>query len=307
MKRKWWNSTGLFVVGLVIMWGLSWSFIKIGLEYTPPLLFVGMRTFLGALILVIVAVFSGMRPGLRKHWPTYMISGLFNVVLFFGLQTEGLEYLPSGLLSVLVYLQPIVVGLLAWAWLREPLYPRKIVGLICGFAGVAVVSLQSLNGHTSVVGVVLAILSGITWAIGTVYSKRVQSRVPMMWLVALQFLFGGAVMLIVGSLTESWARIEWTGTYWLSLVYLTAIGVALSWIVWFSLVQRGEVSRVSSYVFCVPILSVVIGVLFLHESFTPYLMVGLVFVTLGIYLVNSRTRGHSARLAPADQSMAHEG
>lgn len=306
MTMKWINKTTISVIGLVIMWSLAWGFIKVGLTYTPPLLFAGMRMFIGSLMLCVVAILTKQSPEFRKNWRIYMISGLFNALLFFGFQTEGLEYLPSGLLAVLIYLQPIVVGVLAWGWLGEPLYRRKVAGLICGFVGVGAVSWESMNGHTSMLGIVFALAAGIAWGIGTVYSKRAQARVPMMWLVALQFLFGGAGMLVIGSLTESWASIQWTGTYWVCLIYLTTIGVAFSWLVWFSLVQRGEVSRVASYIFFVPILSVAIGIVFLHEAFTPYLMVGLAFVSVGIYLVNSRVQGEKLRHAVPDGSVVRD-
>lgn len=287
-NNKWWTSTVVLVIGLILMWGISWSVIKIGLGYTPPVLFAGLRTFLGGILLIIVAAARPASPQLRKHWRVYAISALFNAVLFFGLQTIAGAYLPSGLLAVLVYLQPILVGIIAWATLGEPLGGKKLIGLIFGFIGVTSVCVGSFNGHISVFGVVLAIVGGVVWAIGTVYSKTVQTRVPMIWLVALQFTFGGVVLLLLGSFMESWTAIHWTGAFIASLAYLTVIGVSLSWLVWFTLVHRGQVSRVSSYVFFVPILSVLIGSVVLHEAFTPYLLGGLVFVTAGIYLVNAK-------------------
>src|SRR5579875_2173840 len=171
----------LMIAALVVMWGVSWTFIKVGVAYTPPLLFVGMRTLGGSIPLLIVAFLSGTKPEFRKHWRAYLISALFNVVLFFGLQTEAAQYLPSGLLSVMVYLQPIAVGFLAFFVLKEPLYPLKVVGLICGVLGVAVAGLESMTGHVAAVGVWMGIACGLAWAVGTVYTKRLQGQVPMNW------------------------------------------------------------------------------------------------------------------------------
>ncbi|KPV42939.1 DMT family transporter [Alicyclobacillus ferrooxydans] len=288
--KKWLLSTGVLVVSLVLMWGFSWAFIKIGLMYSPPLIFAGLRTLIGGLALVVVAAFNGTRPQFRQYWHVYVISAIFNAFLFFGLQTVGMEFLPSGLLSVLVYLQPILAGVMAWMFLGEQLTVRKVIGLCAGFLGVAAVSLGSIAGHTSPIGVILAICGGFAWAIGTVYSKRVQGRVNMTWLVALQFVLGGVGLLASSAFSESFSAIHWTIPLLISLIYSCFIGVSLSWIVWFTLVHRGEVSRVTSYVFFVPILSVFIGIVFLHERFTLYLLVGLVFVALGIYLVNAKAK-----------------
>lgn len=298
-QRPWWSSTIVLVIALVLMWGLSWSAIKIGVGYAPPVLFSGLRVLIGGLLLIPVAVAGRRSPAFRQHWRTYCISSVFNVIVFFGLQTIASEYLPSGLVSVLVYLQPILVGIIAWMWLGEALHPVKVIGLILGFLGVASVSVESLFGRTSGVGMLIAIAAGVGWAIGTVYSKQVQSRVPMMWLVCIQFLIGGVVLLLGGTALESWRSVHLTTPFILSLLYLSAIGASLSWATWFTLVHRGEVSKVSSYVFMVPILSVFIGVLFLHEHFTIYLVIGLLCVALGIYLVN---RPRSSQRADAATS-----
>ena len=297
--KKWLMSTGVLVVALVLMWGFSWAFIKISLQYSPALIFAGLRTLIGGLALVVVAAFSGARPGFRQYWHVYVLSALFNAFLFFGLQTVGMVYLPSGLLAVLVYFQPILSGVLAWIFLSETFSVRKVVGLAFGFIGVAAVSIGGIEGHTSLLGIVLAICGGLAWAIGTVYSKHVQGRVNMTWLVALQFVIGGIGLLFSAMFTESFRSIEWTPMFLISFAYSAFIGVSLSWMTWFTLVHRGEVSKVTSYVFFVPILSVIVGVVFLHERFTLYLFVGLLFVTLGIYLVNSRSRNERKRAEEA--------
>jgi drug/metabolite transporter (DMT)-like permease len=300
--KKWLTSTGVLVVALVLMWGFSWAFIKIGLRYSPALIFAGLRTFIGGLTLVIVAAVSGSRPAFRQHWHVYVLSAAFNVFLFFGLQTVGMEYLPSGLLAVLVYFQPILSGVFAWLFLSETFSVRKIIGLAFGFLGVAAVSIGGIEGHTSMLGIFLAICGGLAWAIGTVYSKHVQGRVNMTWLIALQFVIGGIGLLIGAVFTESFAALQLTPTFLVSFAYSALIGVSLSWIVWFTLVHRGEVTKVTSYVFFVPILSVIIGIVFLHERFTLYLLVGLLFVTLGIYLVNSKSKRERKRAEEAMQT-----
>ncbi|MFH7519326.1 EamA family transporter, partial [Pseudomonas syringae group genomosp. 7] len=77
---------------------------------------------------------------------------LFNTVIFQGVQIIGLQFLPSGLFSVIVYLQPVLVVLLAWLWLKESLTKSKISGMLLGFLGVVVVSFESFTGHISLLG-----------------------------------------------------------------------------------------------------------------------------------------------------------
>ena len=92
---------------------------------------------------------------MRRDWPVFVLLAAFNVVFFFGFQTLAILYRPSGTAAVLEYLQPILVGLLAWMILGESLPLAKIVGLILGFSGIVAVSSGSIFGNISAAGVAL--------------------------------------------------------------------------------------------------------------------------------------------------------
>ena len=303
------QTTWFSIAFLVLLWGLSWPIYKVGLQYTPPILFAGLRTLLGGLALAAIALPTYKQLQWRRTWKIYVLSSLLNVVLFFGLQTVGLSYLPAGLFSVLVYLEPVLVGLIAWKWLGERLTAVKAIGLVLGFLGVAAVSKAGLSGHTSALGVVIGIVTAVCWAIGTVYVKKVQDQVNLLWLVATQFVLGGAVMTIIGSGVERWSQIHWNGFFILTLLYGMVFGVALSWVIWIGMVHAGEVSRVTSYTFFVPLISVAVGTVFLHEPITVFLLIGLVLIVLSIYLVNrpSKTTGARTAVQPnAGQQPTHD-
>jgi drug/metabolite transporter (DMT)-like permease len=275
---------------LVIVWGISWPIYKIALEYTPPLLFAGMRTFIGGMLLIVAFWSKRKQIRWKDSWPIYLISSLFNVALFYGLQTVGMMHMPSGLFSVIVYLQPVLVGIMAWLWLGESMTAIKVVGLIIGVLGVAAVSAGGLSGHIAVLGIVLALMTAVSWAIGTVYVKKVSHRVDSIWLVAFQCTFGGIALSTVGSVTEKWSDIVWNEHYVIGLVFGIVLGISASWVVYFKLVNSGDASKVASYTFLVPLISVVSGALFLNESFSIYLLVGLILIGISIYLVNRKPK-----------------
>ncbi|MGZ0042261.1 DMT family transporter [Paenibacillus ottowii] len=280
----------MMIALLVVLWGISWPIYKVALEYTPPLLFAGLRTLLGGLLLGAILAPRWSRIRWKENWRVYAISGIFNVVLFYGLQTVGLMYVPSGLFSVLVYLQPVLVGIFAWMWLGEAMSKLKVIGLIIGFLGVAAVSVGGFSGHVAIAGVVIAIITAVSWALGTVYVKKVNQRVDSLWLVAFQCTLGGIVLTGAGSVTESWADIVWNVPYMSGLVFGTVLGISLSWLLYFTLVNSGDASKVASYTFLVPVISVFVSSMLLHESITAFLLVGLVLIGFSIYLVNRRVR-----------------
>jgi O-acetylserine/cysteine efflux transporter len=274
---------------LVLFWGSSFAVVKVGLGYSPPVLFAGVRALIGGMAMVLAAVLWGGPPNLRRDWPVFLILALFNVVLFVGLQTYAIVYLPSGSAAVLVYLQPILVGLLAWPILGEKLTVAKVSGLLLGFSGIVAVSAGSITGAAdalSPLGVVLGAGSAFFWALGTVYFKKYEARVSTLWAVALPFMAGGVVLTALGSFVESWGRVFWTGPFVASMLYSGLVGISLAWMIWFALVRAGEASRVASYIFAVPLTAVVIGVILLDEPLGYTLLIGGAFVVGGIYLVN---------------------
>ncbi len=273
---------------LVVVWGSSFAAIKVGLDYTPPVLFAGLRTLLGGLVITLAAVLWVGRPEFGGGLPAVSVSALFNVCLFIGLQTFAVLYLPSGSAAVLIYLQPILVGFMAWMLLGEGLSATKLLGLGLGFSGVVAVSAGSLSGDLSPLGVVLGVLAALSWAIGTVHFKRFGSRGSTLWFVAGTFLLGGVSLTVLGLLIEPLSGIQWTGAFVASLLYTSVAGSGLAWVLWLDLVAAGEASRVAAYIFFVPLVSVVVGALFLDETLSYTLILGAFLVVAGIYLVNRR-------------------
>ncbi len=276
---------------LVVFWGSAFAVIKVGLEHSPPMIFAGLRTLVGGVAMTLVAAVWGGPVYLRRDWPVLALLAAFNVVFFIGFQTLAVLYLPSGTAAVLVYLQPILVGLLAWLMLGESLSVAKVAGLVLGFSGIVAVSAESFAGDISGVGVVFGVASAFFWAVGTVYFKRYAGRVSTMWAVAAPFVIGGCVLLAFGAALEPWPAVSPTGTLFASLAYTALVGIALAWLIWLGLVRAGEASRVSAYVFFVPLVGILMGAVFLGERLTPSLLVGTFLIVGGIYLVNRSPAG----------------
>ena len=276
----------LLVFVPVVIWGVTWPLSKAALAYSPPILLAGMRSLMAGLLLLLIAIPKKEKLQFRKYWGIYLVSGIFNSVLFYGLQILGLQYMASGLFTVIVYLQPIFIGLIAWLWIKEPMTRAKVVGLLLGFMGVAVVSVGGVSGHISVMGVILGILTALSWAIGTVYIKKEGYMVDGVWLITCQSLIGGTIMTTFGSYFEKSTDIVWGPPYILSMIFLSVFSVAIAWIVYAYLLKKGEASRVASFNFLVPVIAIVIGTLLLDEPFNYSVFVGLAFVIVSIILVN---------------------
>ena len=189
------TKTAIILTFLVFMWGINWPLSKFALHYTPPVLFAGVRTLIGGFILLLFALPKYKELHLKETWHLYVISSLLNIIIFYGLQTVGLQYMPAGLFSAIVFLQPVLLGIFSWIWLEESMYGLKIFGLVLGFIGVGVISSSSLTGHISIIGILLALGCAIGWALGTVFIKKTGHRVNAIWMVTLQLIIGGLCLM----------------------------------------------------------------------------------------------------------------
>lgn len=283
--------TNVYLGILVLLWGWNWPLTKYGLIFMPPLLFAGFRLLVGGVILVLIALPRLHMLRLKENWPVYALSALLNIVFYYGFQTVGLAHAPAGLFSSIVFLQPVLIGIGAWLWLGESMNAIKIVGLVLGFAGVATISIGGITGNVSAAGIALALASAISWALGTIYMKKNAARVDGLWMTATSVLAGGIVLTATGSITESWASVRWTIPFMLDTLFIALLVIALGWLLYFKLLGSGEASKVGSFTFLIPLVSILTSVLMFGESVSLNLIAGLVLILFSIVLVNRRTAG----------------
>lgn len=260
----------------------------------PPLLFAGIRAFIGGILLFFIAWKSRYILQFRKNWHYYAISATLNIVFYLGIQTVGLIYLPGGLFSVLVYFQPVLLGILAWLFLGEGMTITKIIGLIIGFIGILLVSIEGLTIHLSIIGVSLALATALVWASGVVYVKKNKEKVDPYWMVVMQLVIGGAFLLTAGFIVEDVQLISWNGELISSIIWGSTAGMAIAQFLYYKLINEGEASKVGAFTFIVPIISVIISAIFLDETITINLFFGMILVGTSIYLVNYQRKKLSA-------------
>lgn len=282
------------LIFLVVIWGINWPISKIALDYAPPLLFAGIRTVIGGCILILIALPKFKELRMKQLWPVYLTSAVLSIVFYYGFQTIGLQYVPAGLFSSIVFLQPVLLGIFSWLWLGESMYGLKLAGLLLGFIGVAALSIGGLNGSISIWGIILALASALSWALGTIYIKRNAVRVDMLWMTAMQITIGGIILLLSGFVTENWSDIVWSGAFIVDTLFIAIFVIALGWLVYFKLINEGEAGKVGSFTFLIPLISIITSVIFLKEKITLNLVIGLLLIVISIVLVNVKV-GRAAK------------
>lgn len=276
----------ILLVALIIIWGVSWPIYKYGVQFMPPLTFAGVRAFIGGIILLFLARNRLHLLHFQKYWPFYIISAMLNMVLYLGLQTVGIVYLPGGMFSVLVYFQPVLLGILAWLILKENMTVVKLFGLVVGFIGILLVSIEGITVHLSLIGVVLAIATALAWALGVVYVKKHKNEVDLFLTIVMQLVIGGSVLLFGGFVMEDLSGIHWTKGLIYTIIWGSIFGMAVAQVLYFKLMNEGEASKVGAFTFLVPIVAVIVSSIFLNEAITINLFFGMTLVGVSIFMVN---------------------
>lgn len=247
--------------GMVVIWGTTPLAIKWSGEGGGFLFGVSARMVLGLFVcLVLIAVMGRSMPWHGRARATYLVAG----VSLWGAMTSvywAAQYIPSGLISVLFGLTPVVTGLMALRWLDERAFSlARILGLVLGVGGLAVIFGRSLSlGPAATLGVGAVSLSVLIHSAGAVWVKRIDARLGALETTT------GALLIAVPLYLTTWGLVEGAWPAALpqrtvaAIVYLAVFGSALGFILYFYVLQRLPASRVALITLMTPVLALLIG------------------------------------------------
>src|SRR5882757_225347 len=209
------GTTTLVLMGFAavyLVWGSTYLAIRIGIESFPPLILAGLRhAFVGILLYPILRGKTGIRPT-RANWVAAVITGTLLLFVGNGGVSWADQTVPSGIAALLV--ATVSLWLVIVDWLRpggaKPV-PRVVMGLLMGFAGLALlVGPAHLGGSERVDprGAAVLVVASLAWACGSIYSKHGGMPSSPMLGVAMQSFAGGVILLIVALITGEFRELH---------------------------------------------------------------------------------------------------
>jgi drug/metabolite transporter (DMT)-like permease len=223
------------------------------------------------------------------------IQGIFLLCFANGFLTWSLEYISSGLAAIIAALVPLFVTVFS-IWLSKctKISRLMILGIIIGLGGVITIFydyLGQIHNRSFVFGVVLALLSTLSWSFGTVYSSKQKLSIAILFGVGLQMLFAGVVILVVCGLTGKYVNLAGTGhASWFALLYLIFFGSLLAYPAYTFAITKLPAAQVSIYAYINPIVAVGLGWLLLQEKMNANMLLGTVITLGGVWLVNRESK-----------------
>jgi probable blue pigment (indigoidine) exporter len=270
-----------------IAWGTTYVTITELLPAGRPLLIATMRVLPAGLALVAAgAIASRWRPR-GVEWRRTATLAVFNFGVFFPLLSAAVYRLPGGVAAAAGGLQPLLVAALSWPLAgRRPRSTEIAVGCVA-VIGVALVAIRPGAGLDAV-GLLAAVGANVSFAIGVVLTKRFPAPSNRIAATGWQLLMGGAVLLPLTLLTEG-APPALTGRNLAGFAYLSLVGTALAFMLWFNGIRRLSAAAPPLLGLASPITGAALGWAILEQSLTPLQLTGFA-VTIGAIVYGATLR-----------------
>jgi drug/metabolite transporter (DMT)-like permease len=266
-----------------IIWGSSYLAMRIAIEGFPPLLMAAIRHSCAGLGLFIVLVARGAKLPTLAQWRGGALTGCLLLVGGNGGVALAERSIASSLAAIVVATMPLWTAVIGIAYQAKPTR-REMVGLAIGFAGVVVLSgSEGLIGGDVVAFVALCI-SPISWAWGSVATRRV-ALAPGAMGSATQMLSGGTMLFAIGlAHGDHFAAVPPLRSV-IAVAYLIVLGSLVGFIAYGYLLRTTRPAFATSYAYVNPIVAIALGVMFANEMFTPRAAVATALTLLGVALM----------------------
>lgn len=278
------NLTSAYL-GVILIWsttplGIVWS--SQGVHYTFPLF---ARMAIGLVVSLLWLSLTRTRfPMDMQARQSYAIAG-FSIWAAMMCTYWGARFIPSGLISVVFGLSPIITGLFAWVWLQEKAFsPLKLVGMVLGLAGLFVVFGGSLRlGSSAHLGVVAVLAAVVLQAWGLVALKRINADIPAVAQTAGALAFtvplsGLSLMMLGGWPADVPARAA------AATLYLGVFGSVAGFSLYYFLIKHISAGRVALITLITPVTALLLGMLLNGERLTRNVAEGTAMILFGLAL-----------------------
>jgi drug/metabolite transporter (DMT)-like permease len=258
----------LMLVALCLAWGLTWPAMRVALIDIPPFTMRAMSALIGTLTLFAVARLAGkpVRVPPRAAWLDIVVISIFTIVLFSRCATFAQLMAFTGRVAILVYTMPIWSSLLARVVLGERFTAVRAVALTLCVAGM-VVLIYPLAGHGVPLGLLLALGSAVSWALGTIYIKWRRINIEAFTLAAWQLVIAFFVILCLVPVFESGFHFSSIGYYSLGGVLFSGFfGSGVAYFLWFRIIQLLPATTASLGALASPVIGVVSSIFVLGET-----------------------------------------
>jgi drug/metabolite transporter (DMT)-like permease len=274
---------------LAVLWGSSFFFMREGAHEFGPFPTAWVRVTLAALILTPVLVWRREVPVFVVHWRKAMSAGVLNAGIPFACYAYALMHINTGLTSILNATTPLFGALIAWFWLGDKLNATRALGLTLGFTGVVLLASDVPGGISfkeggSGLAVAACLVATFCYGISGSFTKRYLQNVPSL-VTTTGSLWGASFGLGIPALL-TWPDAAPSLHAWAALGIAGLLCTALAYVLFFRLMTRTGPARAMTVTYLIPVFANLLGVIFLDEVVTHWMMGCAVVIVAGTALAS---------------------
>ncbi|PLR66174.1 DMT family transporter [Bacillus sp. UMB0893] len=281
------------LIGLSLIWGLSFVFMKWLLPPAGVWGIVFLRCLAGAIILLPVLLWRRKEIKGRLPWKALIVVGIFNCGLAWGLIPLSETVIDSTTASILNATTPIWTGLIGFILFSYRLTSRQWIGILIGFFGILMLmdfQFGQLFGK-KFVGIGTMLAAAICYGLAGQLTKRFLSEIGVLVISTFTLLTGALVGLIGMLLTEPFKPdLLLNPLPFLAIIGLGCFGSGLGQLIYFYINKNGGPELAATVTYLIPVSAMVWGYLFLEETITPNIIIGLLIIFTGVYLSSKKSK-----------------
>jgi len=273
---------------LAAVWGSSFIFMRMGVAEFGVFPTAGLRVSIAALFLLPVLLHKGLGRSLRENWRGTFFVGLLNSAIPFACFSFALLSISTGLSSILNATVPLFGALVAWVWLKDRPSGSRILGLLIGFSGVALLAWDKASFKPGASGLatgwaVLACLLATTcYGFAASYTKRYLTHLPS--LVTATGSQVGATFGLALPTVWLWPDHAPGMGAWMALIAVGVLCTGVAYILFFRLINQIGPAKSLAVTFVVPVFAVMYGILLLGETVTGWMLLCAAIIVCGTTL-----------------------
>ena len=288
------STTALAIIAC-LLWSTAFVGVKLGLTYTTPLQFAGIRFFLAGLYILPFCGAPG--PSLKlifKNWKQFVRLGIFQTFLLYTGFYIGISMVPASLTAIIIGASPLFSAIVAHFLLQDDRLNWRTMGsIILGLTGVIIIAASRENFSweegKEFWGILILITAMLAGSIGNVVVVKYRDGLPPLLLNSSQLMFGGIALFILSIPFEGLTLSinEWP--YYVSLIWLSLMS-ASAFSIWFILLRRPgiKVSVLNIWKFLIPVFGAILSWLILPDDNPEFIAIlGMVFIALSLIVLNA--------------------
>ncbi len=307
---RWQLLTALAAIYLI--WGSTYLGIRYALETLPPFLMAGTRFIMAGSFLLIWQWRRGVVLPSRVHWRSALIIGGLMIVGGNGGVTWAEQHVPSGLAALMIGAVPVWIVMFDWlAFGGARPNGWMALGLVGGLTGLALLigPAEFAGGERiDLVGAAALVASAISWAIGSLYSRRAPLPAVALQATGMEMLAGGVLQIIVGTLIGEWGKFDPGGVSLrsvLAMFYLGLFGSLVGFSAYIWLLRHTTTARAASYAYVNPVVAVILGWAVAGETVSVRTMLATAIIIGSVVAITSHgaQRGTRSRPRPVEPAV----